>query len=113
MAVIRKMPERCGRAGIHLRGASAICFWLARRRGEVEERLRRIRAAGMATDIPEVMDRAKDHGLGRGFCTACLYNLSRPHEEAPELSGGPLEGEFFCEPERARWPAPAAKTKNQ
>lgn len=69
--------------------------------------------AGLATHIPEVIDWCEDDALPADFYMACPYNLSRPHEEALELAGGPVQGEFFYEPDRARMLARVAKTKKQ
>ncbi len=106
-----------GAAGIYLHGANTDRLWLGRRRGEIEERLKRIRAAGlrtgMATHIPEVIDWAEERGLDVDFYMACLYNLSRPHEEALKLAGGPVTGEFFHEPDRRRMLARVKQTKKQ
>lgn len=106
-----------GAAGIYLHGANTDRLWLNQQRGEIEERLKRIRATGlrtgMATHIPEVIDWAEDRGLDLDFYMTCLYNLSRPHEEALELAGGPVAGEFFYEPDRARMLARVRKTKKQ
>jgi len=106
-----------GAAGIYLHGANTDRLWLGHQRGEIEERLKRIRATGlrtgMATHIPEGIDWAEERGLDLDFYMACLYNLSRPHEEALELAGGPVTGEFFYEPDRARMLARVKATKKQ
>jgi len=103
--------------GICLHGTQTDRLWLAHRRDEIGERLKRIRDSGvrtgLATHIPEVVDWCEDRGLDLDFYMACLYNLSRPHEEALELAGGPVAGEFFYEPDRARMLARVAKTKKQ
>lgn len=106
-----------GAAGIYLHGSNTDGFWLAQRRGEIEERLKRIRATGlrtgMATHIPEVIDWAEERGLDVDFYMACLYNFSRTHEEILELAGGPVTGEFFYEPDRQRMLARVKQTKKQ
>ncbi|MCX7604569.1 MAG: hypothetical protein N2036_10900 [Bryobacteraceae bacterium] len=103
--------------GICLHGAQTDRLWVDHRREEIAARLKRISdtgvRAGLATHIPEVIDWCEDAGLPAGFYMACLYNLSRTHEEALELAGGPVTGEFFYEPDRARMLARVSKTKKQ
>jgi hypothetical protein len=106
-----------GAVGIYLHGSNTDRLWLNHQRGEIEERLKRIRSSGartgMATHIPEVIDWAEDRALDADFYMTCLYNLSRSHEEALELAGGPVEGEFFYEPDRARMLVRVKQTKKQ
>lgn len=103
--------------GIYLHGAQTDRLWLEHRREEIAARIGRIRdagvRAGLATHIPEVIDWCEDSGLAADFYMACLYNLSRSHEEALELAGGPVKGKFFHEPDRARMLARVARTKKQ
>lgn len=103
--------------GIYLHGAQTDRLWLEHRRDEIAARLGRIRdagvRAGLATHIPEVIDWCEEAGLPADFYMACLYNLSRSHEEALELAGGPVQGEFFYEPDRRRMLSRVAKTKKQ
>lgn len=56
---------------------------------------------------------AQRERAGITFSMACLYNLSRPHEEALDLAGGPVTGEFFYEPDRRRMLARVQQTKKQ
>lgn len=106
-----------GAVGVYLHGASTDQLWLNQRRGEIEERVKRIRSTGlrtgMATHIPEVIDWAEERGLDLDFYMACLYNFSRTHEEILELAGGPVTGEFFYEPDRQRMLARVKQTKKQ
>ncbi len=101
--------------GIYLHGVQTDRLWLDHRREEIAARLVRIRdagvRAGLATHIPEVIDWCEDAGLPADFYMACLYKLSRSHEEALELAGGPVQGEFFYEPDRARMLDRVARTK--
>lgn len=103
--------------GIYLHGAQTDRLWLEHRRDEIAARLGRIRdagvRAGLATHIPEVIDWCEDAALPADFYMTCLYNLSRSHEEALELAGGPVQGEFFHEPDRQRMLGRVAKTKKQ
>lgn len=103
--------------GIYLHGVQTDRLWLEHRRQEIAARVKRIRdagvRAGLATHIPEVVDWCEDTGLEADFYMACLYNLSRPHEEALELAGGPVAGEFFYEPDRARMLERVSRTKKQ
>lgn len=103
--------------GIYLHGAQTDRLWLEHRREEITARIRRIRdaggQAGLATHIPEVIDWCEDAALPADFYMACLYNLSRSHEEALELAGGPLQGAFFYEPDRQRMLSRVARTKKQ
>lgn len=106
-----------GAIGIYHHGAMTDQLWWNRKIEQVQDRLKLMHdlgvRAGLATHIPEVIDYVEEHGWEVDFYMTCVYNLSRPHEEALELAGGPLTGEFFYEPDRGRMLARVRQTSRQ
>jgi hypothetical protein len=95
---------KAGAIGIYHHGTSTDRFWKAGKMGEVRERLKAIRDAGvrvgLGTHIPEVIDYAEEKGWDLDFYMACVYNLSRPREECERLNGGAFQGEYFRHEDR-------------
>src|SRR5205807_10133117 len=65
---------------------------------------------GLGTHIPEVVDYAESKGWDFDFYMTCVYNLSRPREEAARLAGHAVEGEFFHDADREHMLARVSRT---
>jgi hypothetical protein len=90
--------------GIYHHGSRTDQLWSAGRIDEVKNALKLIRDAGvrvgLGTHIPQVIEYAEDKGWDVDFYMTCLYNLSRPREEADRLAGGKAPRELFWDPDR-------------
>ncbi len=102
-ANIRGIAE-AGAIGIYHHGTATDRFWKAGKMGEVRERLKAMRDAGvrvgLGTHVPEVIDYVEEKGWDVDFYMTCVYNLSRPREECERLNDGPFTGEFFRHQDR-------------
>jgi hypothetical protein len=106
-----------GAAGIYHHGSKTDSLWQAGKIDEVREMLKVMRDAGvqtgLGTHIPEVIDYAETAGWDVDFYMTCLYNLSRPREEAARLAGRVVSGDFFWEPDREEMLKRARQTSKQ
>lgn len=95
-----------GPIGIYHHGAQTDRFWAAGKMELAREMLKAIRQtgllAGLGTHIPEVIDHVESKGWDLDFYMTCVYNVSRPKDEAERLAGRPVEGELFWDPDRER-----------
>lgn len=101
--------------GIYHHGTQTDRYWAAGKIEQARETLKLIRdtgaLVGLGTHIPEVIDYVESRDWDVDFYMTCLYNLSRPREEAERLAGGKLEGEFFYHPDRERMLARVRQTR--
>ncbi len=85
--------------GIYHHGSRTDQLWDAGKIDEVKNALKLMRDAGvrvgLGTHIPQVIDYAEDKGWDVDFYMTCLYNLSRPREEADRLAGGKAPRELI------------------
>ncbi|MCU0247200.1 MAG: hypothetical protein MUC42_11530, partial [Bryobacter sp.] len=90
--------------GIYHHGSRTDALWQAGKIDEVKKALTAMRdagaRAGLGTHIPEVIDYVEDKGWDLDFYMTCLYNLSRPRDEADRLAGGKAPRELFWHPDR-------------
>jgi hypothetical protein len=92
--------------GIYHHGSQTDRLWAAGKIELAREMVKVIRQTGvltgLGTHIPEVVDYVEEKGWDVDFYMTCLYNLSRTNEEAQRVAGGPVEGEFFWDPDREK-----------
>ena len=95
-----------GAIGVYHHGSQTDKFWAAGNIEEAHEMLKVARQTGvqvgLATHIPEVIDYVESKGWDLDFYMTCLYNLSRPKEEAARLAGGEAGGDVFWDPDRGK-----------
>jgi hypothetical protein len=95
-----------GAIGAYNHGANTDALWTSGKMETVRDRMKAMRQAGlrvgMGTHTPEVIDYVESKDWDVDFYMTCLYNLSRNKQDAEKLAGGPVEGEFFYEPDRKR-----------
>lgn len=91
---------------IYHHGSQTDRLWAAGNIELARETLKTIRQAGvlvgLGTHIPEVVDYVEEKGWDVDFYMTCLYNLTRTNDEAQRVAGGPVDGEFFWDPDRER-----------
>lgn len=106
-----------GAIGAYHHGSATDKMWASGNIDLVRDRLKVMRdcgmRAGLGTHIPEVIDYAESKGWEADFYMTCLYNLSRPKEEAAKLAGGQLNREYFHEPDRDRMLERVRRTSKQ
>jgi hypothetical protein len=95
-----------GAIGIYHHGSQTDRFWAAGKIEQAREMLKVMRDAGvqvgLGTHIPEVVDYVESKGWDLDFYMTCVYNLSRPKQEAEKLAGKLVHDEFFWDPDRER-----------
>lgn len=106
-----------GAIGIYHHGSRTDAWWAAGKIEQAREMLKVMRDAGvrvgLGTHIPEVVDYVESKGWDLDFYMTCLYNLSRPKEEAARLRGGAVDGELFWDPDRERMLERVRRTSRQ
>jgi hypothetical protein len=103
--------------GIYHHGSRTDRMWAAGKIDEVRDALKMFRDAGvrvgLGTHIPQVVDYAEDKGWDVDFYMTCLYNLSRPREEADRLAGGKAPQELFWDADRVEMLKRVRQTSKQ
>lgn len=103
--------------GIYHHGSRTDQLWAAGKIDEVLTALKVIRDSGarvgLGTHIPQVIDYIEDKGWDLDFYMTCLYNLSRPREEADRLAGGKAPRELFWRPDREEMLKRVRQTRRQ
>lgn len=93
-----------GPIGIYHHGSKTDTFWKAGTIEQAQEMLKVIRQTGLlvglGTHIPEVIDHVESKGWDLDFYMTCVYNISRTREEAEQVAGRRVTGEFFWDPDR-------------
>ncbi len=106
-----------GAIGIYIHGNRTDAAWRSGKIEELRDWLKAMRdagvRAGVGTHIPEVIDHVESKNWGADFYMTCLYNLTRPNEEAAKLNGAPVKGEFFYNPDRERMLERVRQAKTQ
>lgn len=91
---------------IYHHGSQTDKLWMDGKREAIGEAMQAIRQTGalvgLGTHIPEVVDHAESKGWDIDFYMTCVYNLSRTAEEAARLTGRPVKGELFWDPDREK-----------
>ncbi len=104
-ANIRAIAD-AGAIAVYHHGSQTDRFWKAGKIEQAREMCKVMRdtgvRVGLATHIPEVIDYVEEKGWDLDFYMTCLYNLTRSKEEASKLTGKPVEGELFWDPDRKR-----------
>jgi hypothetical protein len=103
--------------GIYHHGSRTDALWTAGKFDELKTALKLIRDSGvrvgLGTHIPQVIDYVEEKGWDIDFYMTCLYNLSRPREEADRLAGGKAPRELFWDPDRVQMLERVRKTSRQ
>ncbi len=106
-----------GAIGIYHHGSRTDALFRAGKLDDVKDMLKAMKdagvRAGVGTHIPEVIDEIESRGWDVDFYMTCLYNLSRPKDEAAKLAGGGLKGEFFYDPDREKMLERVRRTPKQ
>lgn len=100
--------------GIYHHGSQTDKHWMSGRIEQTGEALKAIRQTGamvgLGTHIPEVVDHAESAGWDFDFYMTCIYNLSRTPEQAAQVAGRPVKGEYFHDPDREQMLTRVART---
>jgi hypothetical protein len=113
---IREIAAAGAIAAYH-HGSSTDAHWRGGTFDVVRDRLKAMRDAGLragvGTHTPEVIDEIESRGWDVDFYMTCLYNLSRTREEAVQVAGRVVAGEYFHEPDREAMLQRVRKTSRQ
>ena len=100
--------------GIYHHGSRTDRLWQAGQIEQARDLLKVIRDAGvqvgLGTHIPEVIDYVESKTWDVDFYMTCVYNLSRPRQEAEQLAGRTVQEEFFWDPDREKMLARVRQT---
>lgn len=100
--------------GIYHHGSQTDKFWAAGKIEQANEMLKVIRQTGvqvgLGTHIPEVIDYVESKAWDLDFYMTCIYNLSRTPQEAEQVAGRKVQGEFFWDPDREKMLARVRQT---
>jgi hypothetical protein len=92
--------------GIYHHGGQTDEYWNAGKIDQANEALKAIRQTGarvgLGTHMPEVVDYVESKGWDFDFYMTCVYNISRPPEEASKVAGHKVEGELFWDADREK-----------
>jgi hypothetical protein len=101
--------------GIYHHGSLTDRLWAAGKIDDARDNLKRIRdtgtRAGLGTHIPQVIDYIESNGWDVDFYMTCVYNLSRTPEQAAQVAGHAVKGEYFHDPDREAMLRRVAQTK--
>ncbi len=109
--------KSAGAIGAYHHGNRTDDLWKNGRMAELEGHIKAMQDAGLragiGTHIPEVIDFLESKNWGVDFYMTCLYYLTRPKSECEKLNGGPVQGEFFYDPDRENMLSRVRRTSKQ